>query len=116
MRVTNWKQVPDAPMPPDDSVREAARDEAHKILTDLITDERMASAAWVSDSQCDFSDAEHNAITAAIVAGDAMQVGLLTIAAVRDSIRTGSGIEANYRLDALEREDDRDFAAMAMEG
>lgn len=109
MQVTNWKSIGDAPLPPDNSVREASRDAAHKILTDLITDERMQSAAWVSDAQGDFSDAEYSAITEAIVAGDAMQVGTLTMAAVRASIRRGAVIEADIRLDALELEDAADY-------
>lgn len=109
MQITNHHNIGDAPLPPDNSVREAARDKAHAILTELITDERMASAAWVSDAQGDFSQAEYDAITDAVVAGNAMQVGFLTMAAVRASIRSGAVIEANHRLNALEREDASDY-------
>lgn len=116
MQVTNWKNIGDAPLPPDNSAMEAARDAAHEALVEIITDERMQSAAWVSDAQGDFSQVEYDAITAAIIAGDPMQVGALTIAAVRASIKRGAKEEADRRLDALEREDERDFAAMAMEG
>lgn len=109
MQVTNWQHIGDAPLPPDNSVREASRDEAHAILVEIITDERMVSAAWVSDAQGDFSDAEYRAIDSAIVSGDAMQVGTLTMAAVRASIRRGAVIEADLRLDALECEDASDY-------
>lgn len=111
MKITNWQHVGDAPLPPDNSDMDAARDAAHEALVEIITDERMQSAAWVSDAQGDFSQAEYDAVTAAIVAGDAMQVGALTLAAVRDSIRRGAKEEADRRLDALEREDEADYYA-----
>lgn len=111
MQVTNWKNVPDAPLPPDNSAMDAVRDAAHEALVEIITDERMQSAAWVSDAQCDFSDTEYSAITTAVVAGDVMHIGMLTIAAVRDSIKRGAKEEADRRLDALEREDDADYYA-----
>ena len=96
--------------PKDNSVREAARDEARPeavaVIADFIFDERMALLAWISDAQGDFSQAEYDAITQAILDGDAMEVGRITIEATRRSIRRGAQQEAEILFDRMEREDE----------
>lgn len=114
MLVTNWKNMPDAPLPPDNSDMDAARDAAHEALVEIITDERMQSAAWVSDAQGDFSQAEYDAVTAAIVAGDAMQVGMLTIGACRRVVAVQAESEAERRVELMEREDEADYYSAAV--
>lgn len=94
---------------------DAAEEEALAVIVEHVFEERMQSAAWVSDAQGDFTNAEYDAITAALVAGDAMEVGRLTLEATRASIRRGAEKEAPHRLAKLVREDERDYADMRME-
>lgn len=120
MQITNHNHVkgPGDQLPPDDSVREAAieamRGEALVVITESVFEERMASASWVSDAQGDFSQVEYNEITVALVGGDAMKVGLLTLEATRRSIRRGAEKEASYRLDKIEHEDEADYYSAAV--
>lgn len=109
MKTQNHHHI-EAPLEaPDTSVRHASYEHVVACLTEVVTDERMVSPAWVSDAQGDFAQPEYDAITAAIIAGDAMKVGMLTIAATRGSLRDLAEKEAESRVKALGREDLRDW-------
>lgn len=95
----------------DDEATAAARHEAMTVIADHHFERRMASPAWISDAQGDFENVEYDAITAAIIAGDPMKVGQLTIEATRRAIRRGAMKEAAIDLNKLEREDEADYYA-----
>ena len=99
----------------DNSVHEAARDKAIDIMTKEITDELMQSRVRVAEARGFFNTREDDAIEAAIMAGDAMAVGMLTIAACRRVIAIEAEAQAERRADAMDREDEADYAAERME-
>jgi len=86
MSILDWRKVGDAPLPPDRSVEEAAQEAAAEQEIEREIELRMHSPAWVSDAQGDFSQLMYDMITEAIMVGDALRVGELTIAATRASI------------------------------
>ena len=100
---------------PDNSVREMARDRIIEILTRVITDELMQNRVRIAEARGFFTTREHDAIEAAIMAGDAMAVGMLTIAACRRVIAIEAEAQAERRADAMDREDESDYAAERME-
>lgn len=98
-------------LPPDDSVREAARERAVEILTEEVLDELMGNLRTISEARGFFTTTEDAQIDAAIRDGDAMKVGQITIAAVRRVVKIAAETEAEHRVDAMEREDEADYYA-----
>lgn len=127
MQIDNWKNMPGPgdQSPPDDSIREAAREalrpQATRVIADSIYAERIKSAAWVSDAQGDFSQDEYDAITAQLCAGLTsmdlgiatalieMRIGALVLGATHAALRRGAMKEAAARMERLEREDEADY-------
>ena len=130
MQITNWKTCPGPGdmLPLDTSVRDEAlaaiRNEAESFLAESIANERMASIAWVSDAQCDFSTAEYDEITAAIINADLAdkagsdaalpalaRIGRLMLEATRRSIKRDADKAAQECADRMEKEDEADYCA-----
>lgn len=140
MLITNPRDLPGPGdfMPPDmsrEQSRREARPEALKVIADFVFAERMASLAWISDAQGDFSQAEYDAMTSAIHEAGAKQaairenkergivnlweydelamllqkIGGLLLAATEASIRRGADKEAAIRFDRMEREDEAGY-------
>lgn len=107
---TNYHHITapiEAPEPPDT----AAREQAVELLTPVVTDEYMQDIVRVDEARGFFLRSEDAAICAAIMAGDAMRVGQMTIAACRRVVEIAAEAEAERRVDAMEREDEADCYA-----
>jgi hypothetical protein len=97
----------EAPEPRD----EAARERAVELLTEIVTDEFMQDLVRVDEARGFFLRSEDAAICAAIIAGDAMRVGQITIEACRRVVEIAAEAEAERRVDAMEREDEANYYA-----
>lgn len=116
MLIENYHHIlgPGDQMPPDNSVREAARERAVEILTDVVLDGFMQDMLRIGEARGCFTRDEDDAIDAAIRSGNAMKVGLLTMQAVRRVIRIEAEKEADRRVDRMERDDEADYAEQAL--
>jgi hypothetical protein len=76
---------------------------------------RMASPAWVSDAQGDFTQEEYDAITAMVIGRDALALGEKLIESVQRVIRAGCERDSDELLEKMRREAE-DEAATARAG
>lgn len=114
MRIDNWHHI-EAPIEaPDNSVREAARERAVEILTDVVLDEFMQDMLRIGEARGFFTRDEDDAIDAAIRAGNAFKVGMLTLQAVRRVIQTEAAQEASRRVERMTQDDEADYVAEVM--
>lgn len=112
MRIDNHNHVkgPGDFLPPDDSVREAARERAVEILADIVLDEFVADAARRGEAMTVLTDGEYDAINAAYDLGP-VAYWHATQTALRRALQSDATAEAARRVDAMEREDEADYCA-----
>lgn len=114
MRIDNYHhlQAPiEAPEPPDPGLRNDLID----ALVKIIADEWMQNRIKVAEHRGFFTVADEVAIDSAVMAGDDMEVGRLVRTATRTAMLPAIRKEAERRADAMDREDEEDYAAERME-
>jgi hypothetical protein len=89
--------------------------EAVEVIAEIIEEERLLSATWISDALGELTHEDYQLIATAIADSNPHRAGELLRDSVARIIKLDSLREARVRMDRLIREDEEDAARSRME-